>query len=328
MSHHTLSSVGRIKINQGRLSRALRRGAWKLVNLLVVLAMLLPNLVILVDVAKAAEPASVDSVQNHENQQEGGGDPTPTPAWTPTASPTPPISPTPTLTPTSTPTAASTNTATPQPSPTAIPTLSPTPIPTSAPPISETLRLLLDAEPSFVVLGSSVFLDWQIEGWESLTSTVGITMALTVPKGFTPAQGQGGAFDPISSTLRIPATESQGRTDWQVSEETVGPYYVFGELYQDGELLANANFELSEQTTFAISTSGGQATGIGGSVKVTFPQGALDEDIDLTIAAADRSKLPNSLSGNPFELTARGQSRKQDIHQFKEKIAMKRSPLK
>lgn len=54
MSHPTHAPNGRIKLNRNTLSRFLRRGSWKLVNLLVVMAMLLPNFTFFVERALAA----------------------------------------------------------------------------------------------------------------------------------------------------------------------------------------------------------------------------------------------------------------------------------
>ena len=67
MSHKTHRSNEPRTFNRPKMLRMLRRGSWKAINLLVVLAMLLPNFTILGDQVLAASESSLQEVENETN---------------------------------------------------------------------------------------------------------------------------------------------------------------------------------------------------------------------------------------------------------------------
>ena len=67
MSHKTHRSNEPRTFNRPKMLRMLRHGSWKAINLLVVLAMLLPNFTILGDQVLAASESSLQEVENETN---------------------------------------------------------------------------------------------------------------------------------------------------------------------------------------------------------------------------------------------------------------------
>ena len=68
MSHKTHRSIGQISFNQSKMSRILRRGSWKAVNLLVVLAMLLPNFTVFTDQALAEAKSAPEEIKSNDTR--------------------------------------------------------------------------------------------------------------------------------------------------------------------------------------------------------------------------------------------------------------------
>ena len=325
-------------------SHFLHRGMWRLVNIIVVLAMMLPNFAGLAGDALAAQ--SQDSVDGNASAYEyrmmgsnagqtqpngnageipslaGAG--TPTIAITPTETliVTASVTPKPEVLPTGTPTAIST--------PTEISTttlLAPTPVPTLAATLtvsetkSSTVTLTIDVQPDVVVSGGEASIRWEITGWENLSGVQDLQLVFTVPLGFEPRKDQTGIYDVISGTLRIGVTEGTGKTDWAVSGEFSGGGTILVELFAGEEYLAGAAYSLKEQMEFVIGKRGGEAVGLGGQVRVTIPDGALPEDAILEIKPITQTvSVPYTLSGNGFEINATGCDSKRALERFGQAI--------
>ena len=348
MDQQIISSNFRINY----ISGAARRLSWKIISVLVISTMLLPNFTFVIQEIRlvsielrSAAAASLNQSENHLWKawwQTADLTPTPTVTSTPTQVQTETLIPTPSptvvpsVTSTLTPTMATTKTPTSEPTANLTPIITATPMVTptvTIPPtiifeptptaytsetVSGVLTLYLSANPAFVNPGGQAFVDYEIIGWDTLPLGQEFNLRIQVPPGFVPHKSQDGEFDLETKTLSIEIQKDKGRTHWEVSEAFVGPYTIMGNLFVEEEILASATFQLEDHTTFVINKSGGHAYGLGGRGKVTFPEGALSEDIELEINKLDPTskKIPYSLSGDPFELNAYSLNNGQEITQF------------
>jgi RHS repeat-associated protein len=146
-------------------------------------------------------------------------------------------------------------------------------------------------------------------------------LVITVPTGLTPADPYDGLFDPMTNTLTFEPEAAKGETLWKVAEETAGPYEIKASLLLVDQILAAATLTLKESGVFDIDANGGVAEAFNGRVKVTFPNGALAEDIELRISRHKSGEgPPKIISWNPFEVTARGKNSKEAIESFPKKV--------
>jgi hypothetical protein len=250
---------------------------------------------------------------------------TPTPFITPTTTTEPPPQPIPSGTPSTSPspTATASPSATPEP-PTITPPVSPslTPMGTISPTQTVTptpgISLTLEVQSPNIKAGGVLHTGWQVEGWQA-----GMVLSLTVPVSFTLQTNPGGVFDPATGTLTITLTKDNGQAGWRIPDDLDGPYPITAALSLAGTLVATDSLALSETGLTQVPASGGQAKGFKDKVRVSFPAGAAGEDMKVYVhPPREESAPPDSLSGEPFEILARGKSSKQWLHQFNQPLTI------
>ncbi|MEW5829920.1 MAG: SpvB/TcaC N-terminal domain-containing protein, partial [Chloroflexota bacterium] len=258
--------------------------------------------------------------------------PTPTLESTPTATPWPdtptptetPIveSPTPTetpvvdpATPTETPlpdTATPTELPPPSETPTFVPTE--TPMPDGTPDGTATLEL------DFTPAGRRLILHWKTTGLAFRKDTV--TLALTLPSGVTPANGDREIFDPATGVLELDLKKPNGNVLLQSGSLEEGAT-ISASLFRNGGLAANAILELPAVEKHAMDERGGELTALDGRVRIKFPQSLFAGSTTVTVGRPDKRSAPDySLSGNEFEIEAFADADDSELHTFSDRITI------
>ena len=150
--------------------------------------------------------------------------------------------------------------------------------------ITESIDLILDANPAFVTPGRNAFIDWEIVGFGSIPESLNLVFHL--PAGFSPHPSQDGVFDPNAMTYTLEVDRFNGKVHWRTDGLSMPPYLLTAELFLDGRLVTDSVFEFNDHTSHVIQKSGGQAVGLNGKVTVMFPEDSISEDIILTIRDA------------------------------------------
>ncbi len=241
-----------------------------------------------------------------------------------TAQPNPPSPPeaTPTALPTL-PTVVVTLPPTLSPTVTATPTSIPTPTValtvTSPVTLTQAISLTISADTEQATPGGIIALYWQLGGLKD--SPHDLSMAMVVPPGLTPYNTEEIVYDEKSDAYLFPANSDSGTTLWQIPYDLPGPYTFTAGVIQEGKLLTSSTITLEETGLTKLPLEGGVAAGLNGQVKVTFPEKAADEALDVRVRAPiPANRPPDYLSGTPFEILAIGQSSGKEIHQFSQPL--------
>jgi YD repeat-containing protein len=181
--------------------------------------------------------------------------------------------------------------------------------------------LTLQASPPAVLPGGVVNLHWQIDGWQG--ETIGLSLLFSLPAGFSPFDPASGTVDSETHTLLMPITTTKGTILWKVDENAEGPFPFQVSLLQSGSTSLSTTITILEQDLSIIGVQGGEAFGLGGKVKVTFPANAASQPLEVRIhPSKEQNRPPYSLSGQPFEITAKGQQNGQKVDQFQKPITI------
>ena len=251
---------------------------------------------------------------------------TPPPDRTPMPTPTASVS---AELPTASPAVTSTLTAGSSPTPGDTPTPLPSPTPESALPtptadglstlLLEGISLTLESLPSAYTSGSSLAFSWQIGGWSERLR--GAELLASLPPGFTPEPGNPGTFDPATGGWRLLLESGEGNARWEVASSVEGDQVVQASRWVAGREAQRLSLTLPEEGLNRVSRAGGEVTGLDGMVRVSFPADAAGEDLLVRVRLPSRqSAAPYSLSGRPFEITARGEASRSDVRQFSQPL--------
>ncbi len=178
--------------------------------------------------------------------------------------------------------------------------------------------LSLSSDPAFLDRAGSVTLSWTIEGQVSAESP--LTLEIAIPAGFNIMQRADREwFNPATRLFTMPVTSAQGslmlRTN-KVNDDVTFP----ARLLSGTEELAIYSLILPLHERFEVSKQGeGRVQVMNGKVRVTFPEGALDEDIVLNAGFPATDRLPkNGFSQNVFELKAHAKADEgREVKRFK-----------
>jgi RHS repeat-associated protein len=230
--------------------------------------------------------------------------------------------------PEATPTAAVTlppPTLTPPPTETPMPTSIPSPTAamtvTSPVILPQSVSLALSADSEQATPGGIVSLYWQVSGGR--LDQRDQSMAVVATPGLTPYSNEEMVYDAKSNAYLLPIKSDSGTTLWQIPFDLPGPYSFTAGVIQDGKLLTSNTITLEETGLTILPLEGGVAAGLDGYVKVTFPEKAADEALDVRVRAPiPANRPPEYLSGTPFEILAMGQSSGKEIHQFSQPLTI------
>lgn len=261
----------------------------------------------------------------------------PTLTVTPTETQTTNITPTLTASPTDTipvpsGTQAGTSTQTPSPLITetatpsqAYPTLG-TPVPTQISPSTEAV-LTLRVEPEFLKPGKPVNLKWEISGTtdvEKEAKTSSYILQIIFPDGVTPELNKNSKYDKSSGILTLPLSRNKGQVQINIAQTLADQTTFTAILLKKEEVITQASLTLASKEEFSLRASGGELQSADGKVEVKFPLGAIKEDVLVQFGNPNSDTMPAfSLSGEPFELKAQGQTSKQALNQFETPIEIK-----
>jgi RHS repeat-associated protein len=204
---------------------------------------------------------------------------------TPTVTPTETALPLETALPTETPTAAVTETA----------SVTPT---VEVPQIMPMLSLRTD--PAFLTNVQTVNLFWSLEGISLGSSS--LVLQISLPEGFE-AQHGSGVFDEATRLLSIPVTDLSGSLELKVKKVNTDSIFS-ATVSNENEILAAASIILPLSEQVEVGQGGGKIDVLKGKVKVTFPEGALQEDVILQAGFPSADALPENYSAHVFELRA------------------------
>ncbi|MDW8278028.1 MAG: SpvB/TcaC N-terminal domain-containing protein, partial [Anaerolineales bacterium] len=242
---------------------------------------------------------------------------------------------TPTPTPTGAPVEATqpAESATPLPAgETLLPTETPQPSATSMPSKAEgetpglaEQRIRLEAEPGFITPGGKATIRWEVT--EDVAGYDAIEFSLSW--GISVKEiDKSSAYDLEKNTLRVPFAP-KGDFKVEISEKVELPVYIDARLVNNAEkrpLMGtqesdNWQASLALYEKVSIDKAGGEAAGLKNTVRVEFPASALSESIEVFIHKPLRESMPShSLSGRPFEITARGAQSKRGVDTFQEDV--------
>lgn len=265
---------------------------------------LLLILVTLFNQAIVSRPVSYAPV--HSQAQTAVEIPVPTPASGASTYP-PPVSATPTPMPTSIPTAV------PASQPVAVPA------PATAPTQALVSRLSLKTNLNCAAPGEDLSLDWDFQPaaeWEGRESS--LELVLSLPMAFTPDSKDLSHFDAQSGAARLPLSKT-GKIQGKLAQDKMTPGTVtLAAKVVDGEkLIAAASLRVGPGGRFEIAAKGGEAASPGGQIKVSFPEGALKEDVSVCVREIATSDHATPLfGGHSFEIDAQSKASGAAVKQF------------
>lgn len=234
---------------------------------------------------------------------------------------------TPSETPSATPEAKETPevTATRSPSETAIP-IPEAPIVPMSTPLSATEAeampsLVLRSDPDYIASPTAVSLFWEVNGipFEKGEST----LQISIPAGVVVEDRAEGKFDESAGVFSTPIYAENGGVPLQV-ESLTGDMVFYASVQADnGEILAETKLVLPIKEAFILDDQGGILVADEGRIKIEIPENALSETSSIAIGKPSGDSVPPfSLSGDPFEITARGEASKEEQTQFPEEITI------
>ncbi|OGO16652.1 MAG: hypothetical protein A2Z14_09880 [Chloroflexi bacterium RBG_16_48_8] len=196
----------------------------------------------------------------------------------------------------------------------------------------EGVGLHLDTSKAFVVPGTSVEIDWSLEGWEKLAGVEDLTLLFLVPDEFSLSGDDLEEFSLGAHTYQFSLTSPKGSVSWSILRGAEGPFHIQAVVLQEDLVLAEARLTLDSilglSSLQAIRTQGSQLEALGGRVRVQFPSGAVRETLITRVydvrdggilpihkgeritESSGKEGIP-SLSGKPFEILAFSLSGKQ-----------------
>jgi len=175
-----------------------------------------------------------------------------------------------------------------------------------------------------VTLSEEFELFWSINRKEDIAIAQGSHLEIVVPEGLTPLGKFDGLFDKRTHTLSIQLDllDDKGNVRWQIAETTKMPFEIQVSLYDAKELIDYKTLFMNEDVRHSISKDGGEAVSENGRIKVKFPAGASNEALEVLIWQAKDDRYIPKLSGNAFDISARGSDTKEDIHTFGEEVTI------
>ena len=91
----------------------------------------------------------------------------------------------------------------------------------------------------------------------------------------------------------------------------------------DGKETITRTVTIAESGLNKITMDGGEALGLDGDVRVIFPEKAAEEDLEVRVRPLLQERRPAEvISGHPFEVLARGDKTKTEIHKFNQPLTI------
>lgn len=165
--------------------------------------------------------------------------------------------------------------------------------------------------------GGNVNLTWEITGPISTKELV--ILEIQIPSGFEP---EGKVEQKEFNTEKRLYTETITSENTKgnlllITSQPAGDAVFSAMLYRAGEVLAATTYTLPRHETFEMTSAGGIVTALQGKVKVTFPAGAIGEDVVLNAGFPEDEHLPDGYSPKVFELKARSKGNSEnDVSRF------------
>jgi hypothetical protein len=130
-------------------------------------------------------------------------------------------------------------------------------------------------------------------------------------------------FNPVTSELVLFLDKSSDGLTWQVPADSEGPFTFTTSLNLDGKETITKTISIAETGLNKIAMSGGDALGLDGEVRVIFPDKAAEEDLEVRVRPLLQERRPaEEISGHPFEVMARGDKTKTEIHKFNQPLTI------
>lgn len=215
------------------------------------------------------------------------------------------------------PTAESTATATLE--PTTTPTLEPTITPTETIEAKKPL-LILFLDNSKNKLGKSITVNWSIGNLTDLPVDNSWLLRFVLPSGIEPAAPENGKFDPQTGTFVFALVDTKGSIVFKTTKGTKAGE-IRAALLEEETVLCEATLEFTGGDTKRIKKEGGEASGMGGKVKVKFPKDALTEEVEITIQSDDSiPPMSSVVYDGSFQLTATSTKSQKNIHKFSKDV--------
>jgi hypothetical protein len=218
--------------------------------------------------------------------------------------------------------------------------------PTATPVLAQVMpSLKLSIDDAAATPGGRLGIWWEISGVEGKdpanaagSASGTLSILLRVPAGFELVDGEKGTYAPLQAAYVFPvdmAADTAGSwAQFRIPERLAGPYLVQAELLetQEGEAaiqLAAEQKQVEESGLTRLGAEGGEATGLGGRVKLIVPAGAAalaepgedgvtePQGLEVRIRQPVEASQPKtSLSGMPFEIVIHEAQSGEKIEQF------------
>ena len=183
---------------------------------------------------------------------------------------------------------------------------------------NETPILSLRAEPDYVTVGANKTLYWEVSE-ESLKEQLELQITLT--EGLSLEKQGEMRFDETSRIVFIPVNSQNGELHLLAGDVNSDLVIYAALVTENGEIRSETKLFLPVKETFIFDEQGGVLVAEEGRVKVEIPKDALVATSSIAIGKpAGDSIPPFSLSGDPFEITAHGETSKEEQTQFSKEI--------
>ncbi len=206
------------------------------------------------------------------------------------------------------------------------PTASPTPLLEDIAPIPTGQQIRLESSPEFITPGGQAFIHWEVVADEAGHGEIAFFLS---PGILVAEPDPDGVYDPQANTYRVPFAP-RGVFQIEIDAEAEMPVYLDARLgagtparpqtqSQAAKAPGGGSLALLQKVT--VNQSGGRAEGLRNRVQVMFPEGVLTETAEVFIHHPLRESSPShSLSGRPFEITARGAQSKRGLDAFSDYV--------
>lgn len=187
------------------------------------------------------------------------------------------------------------------------------------------IRVYLD--PPIYISGQPVTLSWEISYFDSLRLQNEAQIVITPPEG---ARQIGNSETSVQTAAqeggnitRLDLDGPTGRTVWTLPPNLTTSQVFLVEVYSGGEVIASgsATLEIGQFTTELARDN--SFTALNNSIQVDVPQSAAEQPLTFAVRPPDLNSLPGaSMSWNPFEIIAVGQTSHEQVNRFNEAITI------
>jgi RHS repeat-associated protein len=189
--------------------------------------------------------------------------------------------------------------------------------------VDYTTSLQIDANPAIYLPGKPVRTHWKVRGYTLIQPGAEVQLRIFAPSGVLPEDGSLASQVSPDGYLTLPVDQAQAEITWNVSPEAQVPFYFGMQLLVNGEKI-DENAILMDVAHYEVdSAQGGSLDDLSGKVHLEMPEGAGSETLAMDVRNPSPNKFsPVSLTGNPIEIIAAGETSGENVTHFNRPVTL------